>query len=95
MMDELVFAVEENEKHVTMGFLYEYAKANGVAWYYSVHELDLSETYSDYTVLFQPDGPPSVGLTAELHRQKNLEIACEAPYHMLKRHLSRIKVQMR
>ena len=84
MMDEPVFAMEDRQKRTAMGFLYEYAKTEGLSWYYSAHELDLSEAYSDQVVLFRPEEPPLIGPTAEMLTRKQLERAYEAPYDTLK-----------
>lgn len=85
MMDEPVFALEDRQKHAVMGFLYEYVRSVGISWYYSAHELELSEAYSDRVVLFQPEGPPLIGPTAEMHARQQLERAYEAPYDTLKK----------
>ena len=84
MMDEPVFAMEDRQKRSAMGFLYEYARSEGLTLYYSAHELDLSEQYSDQVVLFRPDQDPLIGPTAEVHTRDQLERAYEAPYDMLK-----------
>lgn len=85
MMDEPVFAMEDHRKRSAMGFLYEYARGEGLSWYYSAHELDLSERYSDHVVLFRPGRAPLIGPTAEVHTRDRLERAYEAPYDLLKR----------
>ena len=84
MMDEPVFAMEDRQKRSAMGFLYEYARSEGLTLYYSAHELDLSEQYSDQVVLFRPDQDPLIGPTAEVHTRDQLERAYEVPYDMLK-----------
>jgi ABC-type cobalamin/Fe3+-siderophores transport system ATPase subunit len=85
MMDEPVFAMEDHQKRTAMGFLHEYVRSEGLTWYYSAHELDLSEQYSDQVVLFRPDEDPLIGPTAEVHTREQLERAYEAPYDTLKR----------
>jgi ABC-type cobalamin/Fe3+-siderophores transport system ATPase subunit len=84
MMDEPVFAMEDHQKRSAMGFLYEYVRAKGLTWYYSAHELDLSEQYSDQAVLFRPDQDLLIGPTAEVHARDQLERAYDAPYDTLK-----------
>ncbi len=85
MMDEPVFAMEDHQKRAAMGFLHEYVRAEGLTWYYSAHELDLSEQYSDQVVLFRPDEGPLIGPTVEVHTREQLERAYDAPYDTLKR----------
>ncbi len=85
MMDEPVFALEERQKRIVMGYLYEYAHREQLSWYYSVHELELSQEFSDYVGLFRPDQPPLIGPTAEIHTRDRLERAYDVPYDFLKR----------
>ncbi len=84
MMDEPVFACEDYQKHKIFGYLRNYAQKYGVSILFSAHELELSEQYSDYLVLFYRTKPPVVGATKELFTPKTLEEAYEAPYSMLK-----------
>jgi ABC-type cobalamin/Fe3+-siderophores transport system ATPase subunit len=84
MMDEPIFAMEEPQKHRIMGFLLEYIRARGLSLYYSVHELDISEKYSDWLLLFQRGRPPRLGPTRELFNQENIENAYEVPFSMLR-----------
>ena len=85
MMDEPVFAMEDHQKRSAMSFLYEYARREGLSWYYSAHEFDLSERYSDHVVLFRPGQEPLIGPTADVHTRDRLERAYEAPYDLLRR----------
>jgi iron complex transport system ATP-binding protein len=85
MMDEPIFALEEPQKKRIMGFLAEYAHSQGISFYYSVHELDISERHSDYLLLFYKNRPPVVGLTRQLFSRENLESAYEVPYTMLRK----------
>ena len=85
MMDEPVFALEERQKRSVMGYLYEYAHREGLTWFYSVHELELSAEFSDYVALFRPDAPPLIGPTAEVHTRDLLERAYDVPFDFLKR----------
>ena len=79
-----VFALQ-GQKRSAMGFLYEYARREGLSWYYSAHEFDLSERYSDHVVLFRPGQEPLIGPTAQVHTRDRLERAYEAPYDLLRR----------
>ncbi|MCP4397993.1 MAG: ATP-binding cassette domain-containing protein, partial [bacterium] len=45
VMDEPVFAMEAHQKHRALEFLKEFAALEGTSIYYSVHELELSQTY--------------------------------------------------
>ena len=85
MMDEPVFALEEQQKRKMMGYLYEYAHRERLSWYYSVHELELSAQFSDYVALFRQDQPPLIGRTEELHNREQLERAYDVPFDFLKR----------
>ena len=49
MMDEPVFAMEDGQKRRAFEFLVDYARRNQVSIYYSVHELELSQEYSEET----------------------------------------------
>jgi ABC-type cobalamin/Fe3+-siderophores transport system ATPase subunit len=85
MMDEPIFALEEYQKHRIMKYLIEYAASRGLSLYYSVHELDISEKYSDYLLLFHKNRRIELGSTREIYNRKNIEEAYEVPYIMLKR----------
>lgn len=84
MMDEPIFALEEPQKHRIMGFLLEYTRRSGLSLYYSVHELDISEKYSDWLLLFFRDRPPRLGRTRELFNRENIENAYEVPFTLLR-----------
>lgn len=83
MMDEPVFAMEDDRKAIVLAYLNEYAKQFGVSIYYSLHELDLSEKYSDNVLLFTKEGQILCGPTKELLTRKNLEHAYQVPMDML------------
>jgi ABC-type cobalamin/Fe3+-siderophores transport system ATPase subunit len=85
MMDEPIFALEEYQKHRIMKYLVEYASSRDLSLYYSVHELDISEKYSDYLLLFHKNGRIELGPTREIYNRTNIEQAYEVPYVMLKR----------
>ena len=84
IMDEPVFAMEEHQKHRALGFLQEFAALEGTSIYYSVHELELSQKYSDYALLLQKHDAPVYGKTAEVLTRENLEKAYEVPMSFLK-----------
>ena len=85
MFDEPIFALEDYQKHRIMKYLIEYAKSRDLSLYYSVHELDISEKYSDYLLLFHKNGRFELGATSQLFNRGNIEEAFEVPYVMLKR----------
>jgi ABC-type Mn2+/Zn2+ transport system ATPase subunit len=85
MMDEPVFAVEEDRKDRIFGFLYEYASQAGWSIYYSAHNLELTQKYSDYMMLFDKGGNLQIGPTAELYTEDNIEQAFQYPYGLLHR----------
>lgn len=91
MMDEPVFAVEEDRKDRIFGFLYEYASSRSWSVYYSAHNLELTQKYSDYLMLFDKEGHFEIGRTAELFTEQNIENAFQYPYGLLhrKEHLFR------
>ena len=84
MMDEPIFAMEEYQKHKVMKFMTEFAKQENISMYYSMHELDISQKYSDYTLLFHKHGSPLYGPTREMLTRENLEKAYEIPLTFLK-----------
>ena len=84
MLDEPIFAMEEYQKHKALEFITAFTKKEHISMYYAVHELDISQKYSDYTLLFQKHAPPVYGPTSEVLTRKNLEKAYEAPLIFLK-----------
>ncbi len=84
-MDEPIFALEDREKTAAMDFLARRARNAGLSLYYSVHELDISEKYSDFIVLFSKDAPPRVGPTPQIFTRETIEKAYEVPFALLKR----------
>ena len=84
MMDEPIFAMEDYQKHRAMKFLTEFAKQENISMYYSMHELDISQKYSDYTLLFHKHDPPVYGPTQDVLTRENLEKAYEIPMSFLR-----------
>jgi ABC-type cobalamin/Fe3+-siderophores transport system ATPase subunit len=85
VMDEPIFALEDRQKTAVMEFLARRVRAGDVSLYYSVHELDISERYSDFIVLFSREGPPRVGPTREIFTRETIERAYEVPFDFLKK----------
>lgn len=83
MMDEPVFALENNRKAIILAYLNEYASQFGVTIYYSIHEIDLSVKYSDNVLLFTKEGQILSGPTEELLTKENIEKAYQVPMDML------------
>lgn len=84
-LDEPIFALESHQKQKAMGYLTRRARQEGVSLYYSVHELDISEKYSDYILLFSRGEHPRLGKTEEIFTRETIEKAYEVPFDMLKR----------
>jgi ABC-type cobalamin/Fe3+-siderophores transport system ATPase subunit len=85
VMDEPIFALEDYQKKRAMDYLSGYSRTHGVSLYYSVHELDISEKYSDHILLFSRNAAPRLGPTAELFSRDTIEKAYEVPLFMLKK----------
>ena len=99
LMDEPIFALEPYQKERAMVFLTDYARRNEMSIYYSVHELDISQKYSDYLMLFYKDQPagnqPLLGPAAEVFDPQLIEEAYEIPMDMLKKRESIFREAMR
>jgi iron complex transport system ATP-binding protein len=83
-MDEPIFAMEPHQKQKAMEYVTDYARRNALTLYFSLHELDLSRTYSDLILLFYHDRRIRLGPTEELFTRDNIEEAYQIPYAMLK-----------
>jgi ABC-type cobalamin/Fe3+-siderophores transport system ATPase subunit len=84
LMDEPIFALESHQKERAMAYLGATARAAGLSLYYSVHELDISEKYSDWLIVFDRSGRPRLGPTRELFTREVIEEAFEAPLATMK-----------
>ncbi len=91
MMDEPLFALEDYQKTRVMDFMTSYARSNSIHLFYSIHELAISEKYSDSVILFSKDGSIKMGNTEDIITDENIESAYELPRGMLhqKEHLYR------
>jgi len=85
MMDEPIFAMEEYQKYKAMKFITEFARKEDISVCYSMHELDISQKYSDYALLFNKSTPPQYGSTQEMLTREYLEKAYEIPLTYLKK----------
>ncbi|HUI70705.1 MAG TPA: ABC transporter ATP-binding protein [Spirochaetia bacterium] len=85
LLDEPIFALEDAQKERVMAYLCDYARRHGLCLLYSVHELDLSQRFSDYLLLFPPGAHPRFGRTPEMFTREKIEEAYQVPYVMLRR----------
>jgi ABC-type cobalamin/Fe3+-siderophores transport system ATPase subunit len=83
MMDEPVFALEEPQKERAFDFLLHVSEQRDIPIYFSVHNLELSQKYSQYLLLFSRTGSFKVGPTAKLYTRENIEEAYQIPMSML------------
>ena len=83
VMDEPVFALEQPQKERTFEYLLDFSRNSGTTIYYSAHDLELTQKYSDTMLLLQKKDPPRVGPTADLYTRENLEHAFQAPMDTL------------
>ncbi len=84
IMDEPIFAMEDHQKYGAMKYLTDYAKKKDISIFYSVHELEISEKYSEHLLLFHKSGAIQLGPRRELFNRDTIEKAYEVPFHMLK-----------
>jgi iron complex transport system ATP-binding protein len=84
-MDEPIFAMEDHQKQRVMDYLTARSRKEGVSLYYSVHELDISQKFSDSILLFGRNGQPRLGRTADIFTRETIEQAYEVPFDMLKK----------
>jgi ABC-type cobalamin/Fe3+-siderophores transport system ATPase subunit len=83
VMDEPIFALEDPQKHKALGFLGEFTRDAGVSFLFSVHELELTRTYSQNVMLFSKNQPPLVGPVEAVLTRENLEAAYQVPAALL------------
>lgn len=84
ILDEPVFAMETYQKHKAMEFISDYSRKHHLTILYSVHELEISEKYSDYALLFYKNREPEIGPAKEIITREKLEQAYQIPYVLLK-----------
>jgi iron complex transport system ATP-binding protein len=84
MMDEPVFSLEQYQKERAFEFIVDYAGRTATTVCYSAHELELTEKYSDYIILFHKNGTIEPGPKDTVFTVKNIEAAYEVPYNTLK-----------
>ena len=85
MLDEPVFALEEPQKNRVFRFLLELSRELSLPIYYSVHNLDLSQKYSDHVLLFTETGRFTIGPSEQMFTREHIESAYHAPMDTLYR----------
>lgn len=86
MMDEPIFALEERQKEKVLDYLFNFSKNNNISFFYSLHDIDLSKKYSEYTLLFYRDKMPEFGPTEKILTREKIEEAYEIPFSFLRSH---------
>lgn len=101
MMDEPIFALEEYQKGRVMGFMTDYAREHRIPLYYSAHELEITNKFSDYMLLLFRDNSYIIGPSKDVCSDENLERAFGIPRSMLfqkellhRKHLREIQEQI-
>ncbi len=85
VMDEPVFALENRQKETALEYLQHFAHESQKTFLYSVHELELSQKYSEHVIFMSSHVPPRIGLTKELFTRENLEETYQTPLELLKK----------
>ena len=83
LMDEPVFAMENNKKDKVFSYIIKYAHEHNINIIYSIHDIDISKKFSDNVVLFFKNGETMIGPTQEILNKENLEQAYQVPMHLL------------
>ncbi|MCR5762864.1 MAG: ABC transporter ATP-binding protein [Treponema sp.] len=83
-MDEPMFAMEPTQKENSLAYLKEYAAKTNVAFFISMHELDLTRKYAENVILFYPNRDMDYGTPEEVMTDEALEKAYGVPVSMLK-----------
>lgn len=83
MLDEPVFALEEPQKARALRFLLDLSRELSLPVYFSVHNLNLSQKYSDYALLFTETGRFTIGPSDQMFTRDRLEAAYHAPMDTL------------
>jgi iron complex transport system ATP-binding protein len=83
MMDEPVFALEHKWKETVLEYICDFSRRRNVSVYYSIHELDLSQKYSDNALLFYKDHSISMGPSASVLKNELIEEAYQVPMDLL------------
>lgn len=84
VMDEPIFALENYQKYKVMKYITEYAKSSNTSILYSVHELNITERYSENIVMFYKKNKIEYGKKKDLYNERNLEELYEIPYSYIR-----------
>lgn len=83
LMDEPVFAMENDQKDRAFKYIIKYAKEYNRDIIYSIHDIDISKKYCDNVVLFYKNGKAAVGDKDKMLSKEMLEEAYQVPMHLL------------
>lgn len=83
MMDEPVFAVEPRRTEELFAFVHEQCRGGHTQVLTSVHDVELARRYADSVILFDSEGPITVGSAEEQLNRERLETAFRAPFDTL------------
>jgi ABC-type cobalamin/Fe3+-siderophores transport system ATPase subunit len=85
LMDEPIFALEDYQKTRALFYITDFVKKKQLCLLFSLHELGLSEKYSDDILIFYKNKLPLLGPTKELFVKEIIEEAYEVPFDALKK----------
>lgn len=83
MMDEPVFALEERHKTMAFTYLRHWCAATGASLYFTAHDIQLCQRFSDTMLLLHADQSYKIGPTTDICTPANLEAAYRAPMSTL------------
>lgn len=83
IMDEPVFALENNQKDRVFKYIIDYSKKYEKNIIYSIHDIDISKKFCDNVVLFYKNGIPKIGPKDKMLSKEMLEEAYQVPIHLL------------
>jgi len=83
MMDEPIFALEQQQKEKALDFFKNLNRETGVSVIVSLHELSLTRSFADTVLLFYPDRRIDMGSPEEVLTEQALEEAYGVPAGML------------
>ncbi|MDC7240706.1 MAG: ABC transporter ATP-binding protein [Spirochaetales bacterium] len=94
MMDEPVFALENEWKERTLEYIKDISRRKQMAVCFSIHELDLSRKYSDNALLFYKDHTLAMGPADAVLSKDYLEEAYQVPMELLYQRESLFREQL-
>ncbi|MCK5268080.1 MAG: ABC transporter ATP-binding protein [Spirochaetes bacterium] len=84
ILDEPVFALSKEDSKTAFNILKEYSERRGLLIIFSVHDINLMETFSENVIMFMKNGSFETGKACNLMSKSNLELVYNTPYSMLK-----------